>query len=98
MINEFTVVLEPDEDWYVAYCLEVPEANGQGKTKAAARENVAQAIALILDTWREERRRWQPAAAVEEVLAIAYPPEKGRIKLTPESARQVIAVAGVGTL
>lgn len=98
MINEFTVVLEPDEDWYVAYCLEVPEANGQGKTKAAARENVAQAIALMLDFWRETGRRGQPPEAVEEVLAIAYPPEKGRIKLTPESARQVIAVAGVGTL
>ena len=98
MINEFTAILMPAEDWYIAYCLEVPGANGQGKTKAAARENLAQAIALLLDTWREERRRWQPAAAVEEVLAIAYPPEKGRIKLTPESARQVIAVASVGTL
>lgn len=98
MINEFTAVIEWGEDWYVAYCLEVPEANGQGKTKAAARENLAQAIALMLDFWRETGRRWQPPEAVEEVLAIAYPPEKGRIKLTPESAQQVIAVAGVGTL
>ena len=98
MINEFTAILMPAEDWYVAYCLKVPGANGQGKTKAAARENLAQAIALMLDTWREERRRWQPVAAVEEVLAIAYPPEKGRIKLAPESAQQVIAVAGVGAL
>ena len=98
MINEFTAVIEWGEDWYVAYCLEIPEANGQGKTKAAARENLAQAIALMLDTWREERRRWQPPEAVEEVLAIAYPPGKGRIKLTPESAKQVIAVEGVGAL
>ena len=98
MINEFTVVLERDEDWYVAYCLEVPEANGQGKTKAAARENVAQAIALMLDFSRENGRRELPPEAVEEVLVIEYPPEKGRIKLDPEAAQQVIAVAGVGTL
>ena len=98
MINEFTVVLEQDEDWYVAYCLEVPEANGQGKTKAAARENVAQAIALMLDFWRENGRRGLPPEAVEEVLVIEYPPEKGRIKLDAEAAQQVIAVAGGGTL
>jgi len=98
MINEFTAVIEWGEDWYLAYCLEVPEANGQGKTKAAARENVAQAIALMLDFWRENGRRGLPPEAVEEVLVIEYPPEKGRIKLDPEAAQQVIAVAGVGTL
>lgn len=72
MINEFTAVIEWGEDWYVAYCLEIPEANGQGKTKAAARENLAQAIALMLDTWREERRRWQPPEAVEEEIGRAH--------------------------
>ena len=98
MINEFTAVIEWGEDWYLAYCLEAPEANGQGKTKAAARENVAQAIALMLDFWRENGRRGLPPEAVEEVLAIEYPPEKGRIKLAPEAAQQVIAVEGVGAL
>ena len=98
MINEFTAVIEWGEDWYLAYCLEVPEANGQGKTKAAARENLAQAIALMLDFSRENGRRELPPEAVEEVLVIEYPPEKGRIKLDPEAAQQVIAVAGVGTL
>ena len=98
MINEFTAVIEWGEDWYLAYCLEVPEANGQGKTKAAARENLAQAIALMLDFSREEGRRGLPPEAVEEVLAIEYPPGKGRIKLDAEAAQQVIAVAGGGTL
>ena len=98
MINEFTAVIEWGEDWYLAYCLEVPEANGQGKTKAAARENLAQAIALMLDFSRETGRRGLPPEAVEEVLVIEYPPEKGRIKLAPEAAQQVIAVEGVGAL
>ena len=28
--NEFTAVIEKDEDWYIAYCSEIPGANGQG--------------------------------------------------------------------
>ena len=32
MHNEFTAIIEHDEDWYVAYCPEIPDANGQGRT------------------------------------------------------------------
>ena len=32
MHNEFTAVIE-DEDWYIAYCPEIPARYGQGKTK-----------------------------------------------------------------
>jgi len=28
MRNEFTAVVEKDGEWYVAYCLQVPGANG----------------------------------------------------------------------
>lgn len=33
MHNEFPAIIEKDGDWYIAYCLEVPGANGQGKTR-----------------------------------------------------------------
>ena len=49
MRNEFTAVIERDGDWYIAYCPEIPDANGQGKTIAEVRENLADAIALILE-------------------------------------------------
>jgi len=48
MHNEFTAVFERDGEWYVAYCPEIPGANGQGVTKEEARTNLADAIALIL--------------------------------------------------
>ena len=48
MRNEFTAVIEQDERWYIAYCPEIPGANGQGRTKAGARKSLAEAIALIL--------------------------------------------------
>ena len=32
MRNEFTAIIEQDGDWYIAYCPEIPGANGQGRT------------------------------------------------------------------
>ena len=48
MANEFTTIIERDGDWYIAYCAEIPGANGQGRTKKEARDSLAQAIKLIL--------------------------------------------------
>ena len=28
MHNEFTAIIEKDEEWYIAYCAEIPGANG----------------------------------------------------------------------
>ena len=47
MRNEFTAIFERDCEWHIAYCLGIPGANGQGKTKEEARESLAEAIALI---------------------------------------------------
>ena len=54
MRNEFTAIIERDENWYIAYCLEIPGANGQGKTKAEAKSNLVEAISLILEDRRDE--------------------------------------------
>jgi len=38
MRNEFTAIVERDGDWFVAYCPEIPDANGQGaRSKNAER-------------------------------------------------------------
>lgn len=55
--NEFTAVYERDGDWIVAYCPEIPGANGQGRTKDEARANLAEAITLILE---ESPEGWAP--------------------------------------
>ena len=54
MRNEFTAVFERDGRWYVAYCPEIPGANGQGRTKSEARRSLLDAIALILKDRRED--------------------------------------------
>ena len=52
MHNEFTAVFEQDGEWVIAYCPEIPGANGQGRTRDEARENLADAITLILEDRR----------------------------------------------
>ena len=53
MPNEFTAVVERDGEWFIAFCPEIPGANGQGRTKEEAIESLSQAAALILQDHRE---------------------------------------------
>ena len=70
MHNEFTAILEKDGPWYIAYCPEVPGANGQGKTKDEARDSLAAAIALILQDRRDDALRGLPPNATKEVVVV----------------------------
>ncbi len=54
MRNEFTAIIEKDGEWYIAYCPEIPGANGQGRTREEAKKSLAEAIELILDERRQE--------------------------------------------
>lgn len=57
LVNEFTAVVERDQRWFVASCLEIPGANGQGLTKPEALQSLREAISLILHDRREDARR-----------------------------------------
>lgn len=63
MRNEFTAIVEKDGDWYVAYCLEIPGANGQGKTVQECKDDLAEAVALILEDRRADMLRGVPLTA-----------------------------------
>jgi len=70
MHNEFTAIIERDGDWYIAYCAEVPGANGQGKTKEECLANLADAIRLILEDRRQDVIRGLPEDAFPEIVAV----------------------------
>ncbi len=70
MRHEFTAVFEAQEDWIVAFCPEVPGANGQGRTKEEARQSLAEAIVLILEDRRDDGLRGVPAEAEREVISV----------------------------
>ena len=70
MRNEFTAIIERDENWFIAYCLEISGANGQGKTKSEAKSNLVEAIALILEDRRDEGLRGVPPDAIRETVTV----------------------------
>ncbi|MEO7804389.1 MAG: type II toxin-antitoxin system HicB family antitoxin [Actinomycetota bacterium] len=70
MSNQFSVITEQDGDWFIAYCPEVPGANGQGRTKEEAHQSLAQAIALILEDRREDAFRGLPPGTEHDTITI----------------------------
>lgn len=70
MENTFTAIIERDGDWHIAYRLEIPGANGQGRSKDEARKSLADAIALILKDRREDGLRGVPQEAIRETVTI----------------------------
>ncbi|OFW05521.1 MAG: hypothetical protein A3G20_06830 [Acidobacteria bacterium RIFCSPLOWO2_12_FULL_59_11] len=70
MHNEFTAIIEKDEDWFIGYCPEIPGANGQGRTVEECRRNLAEAIALILEDRRQDAMKGVPGEAIREVVIV----------------------------
>lgn len=55
--NTYTAIFEQDGDWWIGYVEELPGANTQGRTLDEARENLKEAITLIIAANRELARR-----------------------------------------
>lgn len=71
MHNEFSAVIERDGDWFIGGSPEMPGANGQGRTVHECRQNLSEAIALLLQDRREDGRRGAPADAILDVVTVA---------------------------
>jgi predicted RNase H-like HicB family nuclease len=57
MTNHFTAVYQPaEEGGFVAFVEEIPGAITQGETIEEARENLREAIQLVLEANREQNR------------------------------------------
>ena len=53
MEKTYTAIIERCKGWYVGYVEELPGANTQGKTLKELRQNLREAIELILQANRE---------------------------------------------
>lgn len=52
MRGEFTAVIEKRGKWYVGYVEEIPGVNTQGRTLKEVRENLKEALFLIIESNR----------------------------------------------
>jgi len=62
MKTQYTAIIEKDNGWFVAHCVEIPGASGRGPTLEAAKESLAEAIVLILE--RDDTEGEEPSAEV----------------------------------
>ena len=70
-MKKFTAIVhrgEPDEGGFWATCLEIPGANGQGKTREECLADLKKAIELLLETERAEVFRLDPQAETTELM------------------------------
>ena len=70
LTNQFTAVVEEDGDWFIAFCPELPGANGQGRTKDECLDSLKEAIEMILEDRREEGLRGVPDEAIREIVTV----------------------------
>jgi predicted RNase H-like HicB family nuclease len=72
-MGQLTAVFEQRPDgWWVAYIEEVPGVNTQGLTQDEARENLREALVLVLETNREiARERDAGREVIREPFALA---------------------------
>jgi predicted RNase H-like HicB family nuclease len=71
MKAEFTAIIEPDPSGgYRAICPEVPGANGQGETIEETKENLREAIELLLEDRTADILRGLPEDVIRETVLI----------------------------
>ena len=73
-MERFTAVYEYDGEWWVGYVEEIPGANTQGRTLDEARDNLKDAVQLLIESNRQEIQRLAGGrSVVREELLIPLP-------------------------
>jgi predicted RNase H-like HicB family nuclease len=73
-MEKFSATYEYEEEgqWWIGYVAELPGANAQGRTLEETRENLREAVQLIVAANRELARRPMPGReAIHEDLLVA---------------------------
>ncbi len=66
---KLTAQLHREGKWFIAFCPEVPEANGQGETEQECIQSLRDAIELLMEDRREDARKTLPRGA--QILELA---------------------------
>jgi predicted RNase H-like HicB family nuclease len=72
MEHRFTAVFEQDGDWWIGYVEELPGANTQGATIEEARENLKDAVVMVLEANRDLAERELAGRRVVKEELVVY--------------------------
>jgi predicted RNase H-like HicB family nuclease len=68
---KFTAIYEKaEEGGYIGYVAELPGANTQGETMEEVRENLKEAVSLLLECYREEAEKNLTESSFKEDLIL----------------------------
>ncbi len=65
----FTARVYREGEWFIAFCPEMPEANGQGQTEDEAVKSLHDAIELLIEDRRADAAKTLPSGGVTRELA-----------------------------
>ena len=72
MARQFTAVYKKSGKWYLGWIEEIPGVNTQGKTLKEAKENLREALLLILETNRIlNKKEFSKGKVIREPLSIS---------------------------
>lgn len=71
MRSDYTIVVVESDGWYAGYVKELPGAHSQGKTVKEVRENLKEAIKLILEANYRHFVRGQKKVLEERITVTA---------------------------
>ena len=71
-MEKFTAIFEQEDDWWIGYVEELPGANTQGRSLDEARENLKEAVRLVIQSYRElVRRETEGKDVIREELTVS---------------------------
>ena len=70
-MDKLTAVFQRDGDWWIAFVDEIPGVNTQGRSLQEARENLREALQLVIETNRDiSRRATEGKEVIREELSV----------------------------
>ena len=70
MVSEFTAIYKKSGKWYLGWIEEIPGANTQGKTLKETKENLKEALLLILQAYRKSTEKEIKGKVIRESLSV----------------------------
>ncbi|MEA3272396.1 MAG: type II toxin-antitoxin system HicB family antitoxin [Patescibacteria group bacterium] len=71
--REFTAVYQKKNKYYIAWIEEIPGVNTQGRTKKEVKENLKEALKLILSANRDISKKQRDIESKRELIQVAVP-------------------------
>lgn len=71
MVREFTAIYKKSGKWYLGWVEEIPGVNTQGKTLKEVKENLKEALLLILETNKLISKKDTKGKVIKESLSVS---------------------------